>query len=185
MKIADADILLLPGLGKSGPSHWLRRWQDKMANAKVVEQDNWDAPEFEPWISNIERAIIMATRPVILVGHSLGALSVVHVAQRLKDTKVKGAFLVCPPNLDQYGDMPADAEQFGILPRDPLPFPSLLIASNNDTYCTIERAADLANALGSEFHEAGDAGHINEASGHGPWPDGLMMFTRLMQRSKA
>ena len=29
---------------------------------------------------------------------------------------------------------------------------------------------------------SGDAGHINVQSGHGPWPEGLLMFTRLMQR---
>jgi predicted alpha/beta hydrolase family esterase len=43
----------------------------------------------------------------------------------------------------------------------------------------------MATAWGSELHFAGDAGHINTASGHGPWPEGLLMFTRLMQRLKA
>ena len=34
----------------------------------------------------------------------------------------------------------------------------------------------------ADFHQAGNAGHINVHSGHGPWPEGLLMFTRLMQR---
>ena len=50
------------------------------------------------------------------------------------------------------------------------------------TVLPMERAADFAGAWGSDFHEAGDAGHIDTASGHGPWPEGLLMFTRLMQR---
>lgn len=185
MKIAEADILLISGLGEAEPALWLRRWEGKMANAQWIEQDNWDTPRFEPWIDNIERAIIMATRPVVLVGHSLGAIAIVHAAQRLKDTKVKGALLVCPLDLDENKDVPQEALPFANMPRDPLPFPSLLVASSNDVFCTIERAADLANAWGSEFHNAGESGHINLASGHGPWPEGLMMFTRLMQRIKA
>jgi serine hydrolase len=182
MKIAEADILLVPGLGNSGPGHWQRRWLEKMPTAQWVEQEEWDEPLFEPWIETLQRAIQMATRPVVLVGHSLGATVIVHSAQRLKDTKVKGAFLVCPPDLDENTDVQPAALPFANVPRDPLPFPSLLIASQNDVFCSIERAGDLANAWGSEFHDAGEVGHLNLASGHGPWPEGLMMFTRLMQR---
>jgi predicted alpha/beta hydrolase family esterase len=56
------------------------------------------------------------------------------------------------------------------------------VISSTDPFCSLERAADYAGAWGSDFHQAGDAGHINAQSGHGPWPEGLMMFTRLMQR---
>ncbi len=185
MKIAEADILLVPGLGNSGPDHWQRRWLEKMRTAQWVEQGEWDKPMLEPWVENIEKSILMATRPVVLVGHSLGVIAIVHTAQRLVDTKVRGALLVSPPDLDENEAVPGAALPFANIPRDPLPFPSLLVAGNNDPYCTPERAGDFANAWGSEFHNAGEAGHINTASGHGPWPEGLMMFTRLMQRIKA
>ena len=90
-------------------------------------------------------------------------------------------FLVAPP--DHEGKtLPDHAAAFGNVPRDPLPFPSMLIASTDDPYCSIERAADLATCWASDFHLAGPAGHIDSASGHGPWPEGLVMFTRLMQR---
>ena len=98
---------------------------------------------------------------------------------------MRGAFLVAVPDLDENLDVPKAALPFANLPRDPLPFPSLLIGSRNDPYCSFERAGDLANQWGSEFHDGGEIGHINTASGHGPWPEGLMMFTRLMQRLKA
>lgn len=185
MKISEADILIVPGLGNSGPGHWQRRWQDKMSNAAIVDQRNWDNPEPEEWVQTLQRAILMATRPVVLVGHSLGAVTIVHTAQALADSKVRGAFLVCAPDIDENSDVPDAALPFGNVPRDPLPFPSLLIGSETDPYCSIERAGDLGNAWGSEFHSAGDAGHINIESGHGPWPEGLMMFTRLMQRLRA
>jgi len=182
MKISEADILLVPGLGNASADHWQRRWLDKMSTAQWVEQDEWDKPLFEAWIDTLEQSILRATRPVILVGHGLGAVAIVHAAQRLTDTKVKGAFLVCPPDLDENRKAPKAALPFANIPRDPLPFPSLLIASQNDPHCTPDRAADFANAWGSESHIAGEVGQLNSQSGHGPWPEGLMMFMRLMGR---
>lgn len=184
MKSTEADILILPGLGNSGPEHWQRRWAARLGTARVVEQEDWDHPDRGAWIRTIERAILMSTRPVVLIAHSLGVSAAVHTAQRLVDTKVRGAFLVAPP--DHEGEeIPREAQGFGHVPRDPLPFPSMLVASTNDPLCSVERAVDMAAAWGSDIHFAGAAGHINAASGHGPWPEGLVMFTRLMQRLRA
>lgn len=182
MKIAEADILLVAGLRNSGPGHWQRRWLDKISTAQWVEQEKWDKPDREQWVETLARSILMATRPVVLVGHSLGALTIVNTAPRLVDTKVRGALLVCPPDLDEGKDVPKAAKSFKNIPRDPLPFPSLLISTTDDPHCTQERAAEFASCWGSEFHSAGEGGHLNVASGHGPWPEGLMMLTRLMQR---
>ncbi|MDP1729817.1 MAG: alpha/beta hydrolase [Devosia sp.] len=184
MRIAEADILIMPGLGNSGPGHWQRRWGERFSTARFVEQAEWELPRLADWVTAIEREIMMSTRPVVLIAHSLGVSAAVHTAQRLKDTKVRGAFLVSPP--DHEGDaIPAEARSFGKVPRDPLPFPSLLVASTDDPPCSVERAVDMATCWGSELHLAGNAGHINTASGHGPWPEGLLMFTRLMQRLRA
>jgi predicted alpha/beta hydrolase family esterase len=181
MKLSEADILIIPGLYNSEPGHWQVRWADKMRNAAIVDQADFNDPDPEDWIDTIVKAVELAERPVVLVAHSLGCIAVVKAAAQLTDGKVKGAFLVSPP--DVYRDSAPEAvKDFAPIPRDPLPFPSLLVASSTDTYCSLETAADLAGAWGSEFHDAGEAGHINIESGHGPWPEGLLMFTRLMQR---
>jgi predicted alpha/beta hydrolase family esterase len=181
MRISDTDILIVPGLGNSGQNHWQRRWGERFKTSTIVEQDDWDHPELEPWVENIEHAVIMSTRPVVIIAHSLGVSALVHAARRFKDTKVRGAFLVAPPDLEN-ANVPKETRPFAPVPTDPLPFPSILVASTNDSFCTIERAAEFAMCWASDFHQAGDAGHINTASGHGPWPEGLLMFTRLMQR---
>jgi len=182
MRIAECDILILPGLGGSGYGHWQVRWAEKMRTAAIVEQADWDEPDPEDWVDTVIKAVELSDRPVVLVAHSLAVFAVVHAASRFPKGKVRGAFLVSPPDLEMNPDVPEEAKCFGPAPRDPLPFPSLLVISSSDRYCSLERAADMAGAWGSEFHQAGDAGHINIASGHGPWPEGLLMFTRLMQR---
>jgi predicted alpha/beta hydrolase family esterase len=181
MRIAETDILILPGLGNSGPGHWQMRWAEKMSTAAIVEQADWDEPDPEDWVDTIVKAVELAERPVVLVAHSLACIAVARAGNRLAGGKVRGAFLVAPPDINRE-DMPDVVADFAPLPRDPLPFPSLLVASASDGYCGLESAADMAGAWGSEFHNAGEAGHINLESGHGPWPEGLLMFTRLMQR---
>lgn len=181
MRIADCDILILPGLGNSGPGHWQMRWAEKMRTAAIVEQADFDDPDPEDWVDTIVKAVELAERPVVLVAHSLGCIAVARAAAKLPEGKVRGAFLVAPPDIHR-DDAPLEVKDFAPVPRDPLPFPSLLVCSATDHYCSLESAADLAGAWGSDFHNAGEAGHINIASGHGPWPEGLLMFTRLMQR---
>lgn len=187
MKLSEADILIIPGIGNSGPGHWQQRWAERFANGRIVEQDDWDHPHLDAWVPRIEREIMMATRPVVLVAHSLGVSAAVHTAQRLRDTKVRGAFLVSPP--DHEGDLPEyvarEIRSFAGVPRDPLPFPSMLVVSTTDPFGSVEHGVDKATAWGSDLHLQNNAGHINVASGHGPWPEGLLMFTRLMQRLRA
>ena len=181
MRIADVDILILPGLGNSGAGHWQRRWAERFSTGQIVEQDEWDDPDIRDWTAAIVEAVEIAERPVVLIAHSLAVSALVHAAPRLPAGKVKGAFLVSPPDHERPS-FPKEGRSFDDVPRDPLPFPSLLVVSTTDPYVTADRAADMASAWGSELHFAGDAGHINLESGHGPWPEGLLMFTRLMQR---
>ncbi len=183
MKIAEADILVAPGLGNSGPDHWQRRWAERMATARVIEQDEWDRPVVADWVERIHREIMLSTRPVVLIGHSLSVAAIVLTARQLADTKVRGAFLVSPPDFESSA-LPATARPFKP-PTDPLPFPSMVVASTSDSLVSIDRARGFAADWGSAFQSAGDAGHINAASGHGPWPEGLLMFAELMKRLRA
>ncbi len=183
MRISEADILIAPGLGNSEPAHWQRRWGAGMANARIIEQDEWDRPVVADWVARIHQDIMLATRPVVLIGHSLGVAAIVLTARQLADTKVRGAFLVSPPDFDS-GALPALADPFRP-PTDPLPFPSMVVASTSDPLVSLARARGFAADWGADFMAAGDAGHINVASGHGPWPEGLLMFAELMKRLKA
>lgn len=181
MKISEADILILPGLGGAKPGHWQMRWAERMTSAAIVEQADWLEPDAEDWIATIDQACRLTTRPVVLVAHSTSVSAVVHAAPRLPDN-VCAAFLVAPTDVELSLAAPVATHVFRPIPRDPLPFPSMVVASDNDPYVSIDRAVEFATCWGSDFHQAGEAGHINVASGHGPWPEGLLMFTRLMQR---
>lgn len=182
MRTSDADILIIPGLNNSGPDHWQTRWEQKLSSARRVEQANWDRPDHASWTAAIRDAVDASTKPVILIAHSLGALAAAHAAPHFAAGKVAGGFLVAPPSEEWMRAHHLDLGAFETHPRDPLPFPSVLVASRNDPHATYETNEDLAYAWGSKVLDAGEAGHINAESGHGPWPEGLMSLAHFLGR---
>ncbi|MDR3409062.1 MAG: alpha/beta fold hydrolase [Methylovirgula sp.] len=180
MRTSDADILIIPGLGGSGPDHWQSRWEAKLSTARRVAQKDLDRPQLTDWRGAIAAAVAEAERPVVLVAHSLGALAATDIAAELGD-KVRGSFLVAPPSLRAVREMEAIDPEFAGLALKTLPFPSVLVASRDDPYSTFAESEDLARAWQAEIADAGNAGHINAASGHGPWPEGLMRLAGFLK----
>ena len=78
MKLAECDILILPGLGGSEPGHWQMRWAERMNNAAIVEQADWFEPDLDDWVQTIDQAARLTIRPVIMVAHSLAVTAVAH-----------------------------------------------------------------------------------------------------------
>ena len=169
MKVKDADILFVPGYTNSGPDHWQTRWQSKLSTARRVEQAEWSKPVREDWTAEVAKAVNEAERPVVIVAHSLGVATAIQAIPQFRKP-VAGAFLVAPPDVANPSIRPKHLMTFGPYPRDPLPFPSIVIASRNDPYQSFEVAEDNAAAWGSLFIDAGEVGHLNAdpAMGRGP-----------------
>lgn len=177
MRMSEAELLILPDYQGLTPDDWQNRWIQRMKTANLVDQESWTQPDRDIWVQTLRDSVAKAKLPVILVGHGLGIATIVHGAPELP-VSVVGAILVAPRLIDNAPEFAS----FAPLPTDPLPFPSMLIAAHNDELCPIEQAAEMANAWGSEFHEAGNSGHINAASGQGIWPEGMMILSRLLKR---
>ncbi len=180
---------MVPGWSGSGPDHWQTRWAQKLSTAHTIEQENWVTAEKAAWTATILKAVAEATRPVVLVAHSLGVITVAHAAHELGDGKVLGAFLVAPADVENAEAWPVtrgetfakDASGFHPIPSQKLPFQTVVVGSRTDPYCTYKRAQQLAGQWGASFTDAGEAGHINVASGHGPWPEGLLRFAGFLK----
>jgi predicted alpha/beta hydrolase family esterase len=172
------NYLIIPGLGNSGPEHWQTFFENSGSHFYRVEQREWDSPDCEDWVEAIDQHIRKFDPiTVVLIGHSLGCTTIAHWAARNK-TLIKGALLVAPSDIEQpVYTFPATG--FAPIPLLTLPFPSIVVASEDDPWVSLERAGFFAERWGSRFQNIGKAGHINLAAGFGPWPHGLELLQQL------
>jgi uncharacterized protein len=178
--VAEYTVLVLPGWQSSGPDHWQSRWE-ALYGYQRVEQHDWMRPLRGDWMAQLEEAVLAATAPVVLAAHSLGCMLTAAWAAHSQNThKVVGALLVAPGDPERE-ELRALLKSWSPVVTQRLPFKSILLGSQNDPYCSLERAHAFATAWGSEFVDCGLAGHINAESGLGDWPQGQELLKRLMQ----
>jgi predicted alpha/beta hydrolase family esterase len=177
--VAEASIVIIPGLGGSGPDHWQSLWQQAEPRYRRVVQRNWDEPSLADWVDELDRQVAALVGPVILVAHSLACALVAHWARQARPS-VAAALLVSPSDVDSPAHTPQVVRVFSPLPLARLPFASTVVYSRNDPYVDPARAVHFARCWGSRAIDAGTAGHINTDSGHGPWPEGRAILGDLI-----
>lgn len=183
----DPLVLLVPGLNDSGPGHWQTCWERERDDCRRVELGRWADPIRNLWVNKLNLELQRATRPVVLVAHSLGCLAVAWWAEYERPAfgePVIGALLVAPPDVDSP-DADPRLRRFAPTPESELPFPSIVAASRDDPYIAVGKARRLARAWGSRFADVGHAGHVNAASDVGSWPFGQFLLARLLGRARS
>jgi uncharacterized protein len=171
-------ILIVPGLGGSGPHHWQTYLERSFPGTSRVHQDDWEEPDPAGWTERLTAAVA-ASPGAVLVAHSLGCAVVAHAAAADPELPVAAAMLVAPADVDRE-QAPAGFRSFAPMPWLPLRFRSIVVASSDDPCMTLARAGACADAWGAEFVVAGALGHINVDAGFGPWPDGERLLRRLI-----
>ena len=183
----EVRYLIVPGWQGSSAEHWQSHWQQVLPACARVEQDDWLLPERKAWVAQLQRQIAADRRPVVLIAHSLGCVTVAHwVAQAPAAllNRVRGALLVAPADVER-SDCPEPLRNFAPIPNSNLPFASVLIGSSNDHAATAQRALEFAQAWGSEAVIVPNAGHINVQSGHHRWEQGFAWLYQLQEHAKS
>ncbi|KUZ40881.1 RBBP9/YdeN family alpha/beta hydrolase [Burkholderia territorii] len=177
MTLATAPtILIVPGLRDHVEDHWQTHLQRRLPNARAVAPLEADKLSRAARVAALDAALAAIDGPVILVAHSAGVMITVHWAQQTTRA-IEGALLVTPADLET--PMPAPYPSIDAIrangwlpvPRERLPFPSIVAASRNDPLARFERAQALAAGWGSRLVDLGEVGHMNPASGYGEWRD--------------
>jgi len=173
----SSPVLILPGIGNSGPLHWQSLWEHAHPDFQRVQQRDWDKPVCEEWVAKLEAAVKQAGPQTILVAHSLGCLTIAHWASG-PHSPVAAALLVAVP--DPNGpNTPKDVMGYSHTPTQPFPFPSTVVISADDPYGSPEHAGRLARAWGSRVVHVGNRGHINADSGLSDWQEGYDLLEQL------
>jgi hypothetical protein len=178
--MSPTSVLVLPGYGDSGPEHWQSLWEAADPRFRRVVQHDWLEPKLDDWLAALDREVFACPTPPILVAHSLGCVLVAHWVQRTGRT-VAGALLVAPADADALAEVLEVMQSFRPVPLIRLPFPTIVVASDDDAYAPRERAEAFARAWGSRFVGVSGVGHINSDSGLGDWPEGRALLDDLLR----
>ena len=179
-----ATVLIVPGLRDHVSDHWQTLLEARLAKVQTVPPLTEDKLNCQARVDAIQQALERIEGPVILVAHSAGVLMTVHWAASHR-RPVKGALLVTPPDLDASWPAHYPSPQalsdggWSPLPRTRLPFPSLVAMSRNDPLASPDAVRAMAIDWGSELIDIGEVGHLNPASGFGPWPQAEELLLRL------
>jgi predicted alpha/beta hydrolase family esterase len=173
-----AHFLIQPGWQNSGPHHWQTLWEERLGSAATrVQQQDWMVPERGSWVATLDASVRNTPAPVVILAHSVGCLATVFA---MAAAPVAAAVLVAPADAEREG-APEALRSFIPIPREILHAPALLIASDNDPYCSVERARDFAQSWRADFEIVPGGGHINTDAGFGPWPEGWQMVGRWLR----
>ncbi|HEY0033286.1 MAG TPA: alpha/beta hydrolase [Devosia sp.] len=171
--------LIVPGLHGSGRDHWQSWWRVDDPSAVLVQQADWSNPDANAWLETLESAVL-ANPGATIVAHSLGTVLTARLAQSRVAPLVAGALLVAPADIERTGALHGRSYQFGVMPNQRLPFPSILVVSHDDPYMPLDKATSVGRSWGSRLHDLGHAGHVNVASGFGRWTDGYLLARSLL-----
>ena len=188
--MTEPTLVLVPGLRGEVSDHWQTRLAATLPNVTVVPPLGKADPGLQTRVTLLDQVLADVDGPVVLVAHSAGVLVAVHWAARFHSPKVVGALLATPPTLAT--ELPPEypsvaqlrANGWLPLPRLPLPFPSIVAASENDPLANPVRLRALARAGGSRLVSLGAVGHLNPASGFGDWPGALPLVDELLAASR-
>jgi predicted alpha/beta hydrolase family esterase len=170
--------LIVPGLDGSPAPHWQHWWAATDPRALMVDLTDPARPRPAVWETELA-SMILHHPDCVLVGHSLGSVLEARILTRWPQLKVRAALLVAPAETqgsDRIG-------HFGPIPEQPLGVPATLVASRNDPWMRFARASALARAWDAGLRDLGHAGHINVASGFGPWAGGKALRDELILKT--
>jgi predicted alpha/beta hydrolase family esterase len=181
---AAPTVLIVPGLRDHQEAHWQTRLARALPRVTTVAAMGRDDLDCQARVTAIERAARQVEGPLVIVAHSGGCIMVAHWARQTRRA-VQGALLAVPPDFET--PMPEGYPVLEALyaggwlpvPRGRLPFPSIVAASRDDPLADYRRTATLAQDWGSELVDLGQVGHLNPASGYGPWPAAHALIARL------
>lgn len=178
--------LIVPGVGGSEYQHWQSWLQRQLMSCSRVQQQDWNQPILKNWVAQCVQSMAAIEQPVQIIAHSFGCLTSVaalawHPELR---AKVKQLVLVAPANPARFGDagFARDSHHHyaDLFEQFKVQVPTQMLISENDPWLSLSDAQHLAKVWGLQAINLGKVGHINVASGFGPFPQ---IFDYLLPES--
>jgi uncharacterized protein len=169
--------VIVPGVGGSEFNHWQSLLQRQLMSCSRVEQHNWNTPILNDWVARFVETVQPIQGTIQIIAHSFGCLTTLAALAQHPEIakKVKNLVLVAPANPIRFGEQgfarvsPNDYQDYFLNLK--VDVPASLLISENDPWLKYEDALVLADAWHLRPVNMGQVGHINVASGFGPFPE--------------
>jgi uncharacterized protein len=177
--VSETAFLLLHGYEGNGPEHWQTwlagRLRAAGADVRYPSLPSPATPDLGSWLDALDHELAaLAGRRVTAIGHSCGALLLLHRVARTPPPAagVERALLVSPPGPSWRssactGFMPLPLDRDGVAAQLGA---ARLVMGAADPYCSAAEAGAYAAALEIPLDVIEGAEHLNTADGYGAWP---------------
>ncbi|MFW2077262.1 RBBP9/YdeN family alpha/beta hydrolase [Acinetobacter sp. ULE_I010] len=180
--------VIVPGVGGSDHKHWQTWLQNQLTHSTRVHQKNWDKPILQLWVKELVKVLNATDHPIQIVAHSFGCLTCVAALHEHPEliTKVKKLVLVAPANPERFGSNGFAADSIGNYKTYfyglKIRVPTEILISENDPWFNFDDVQNLTKAWHIKAVNLGNVGHINVASGFGPFPE---IFNHMIPEQKS
>jgi predicted alpha/beta hydrolase family esterase len=173
------NTVFIAGYGNSTEGHWQHSWHMGIKNSNWVEQSDWDHPNCTDWVECLNELIQTIDGPILLASHSLGGSTIVEWSKKYS-ANIFGAFMVAVPDVESE-NIPNEITGYQTPALEKLPFPSMVLASTNNPYSTLDRTSYFSQAWGSAQTIVGNLEQVNADSNIGDWPEGLNLLNEFIK----
>lgn len=168
--------VIVPGVAGSEHAHWQSWLERQLMSCSRVQQNNWNHPVLNEWIAQFVKTVAPLTTDLQIVAHSFGCLTTVAALAQHPElqAKIKNLVLVAPANPARFGEQgfarDSKNDYANYFQQLNIKVPTQMLISENDPWLAFEDAQHLARAWNLQPINLGAVGHINVASGFGPFP---------------
>lgn len=169
--------IIVPGVGGSDYDHWQSWLQRQLVSCSRVQQQDWNIPLLQTWVHNFVKTVEKVNVPIQVIAHSFGCLTTVSALNEFPELAqhIHKIILVAPANPARFGDQgfarDSNNDYSAYFHQLKLKVPCDMLISENDPWLSFDDANHLAQAWHLRPHNLGQVGHINVASGFGPFPE--------------
>ncbi|NOW04677.1 RBBP9/YdeN family alpha/beta hydrolase [Clostridium beijerinckii] len=185
----STNIYVIHGYTSSSKSEWFpwlkEQFKDSSIKVSVPDMPDSGDPHLEPWLNHLHKCIMDIDENTILIGHSLGCITVLHYILE-KNVRIKGAILVSgfinknpmdeqTEGLQEFVDSPLDVARIkSLIPK------RIAITAIDDDIVPTEATQKLAKELDANLIILESGKHFIARDGYTKFPVLLNEIKKLI-----
>lgn len=180
---------IIHGWGATPESNWFPWLQGELnldeIETVVPEMPDTENPILSKWLEKMREVIGEVDENTYLIGHSLGAITILRYIENLKDTDKVGGVILVSGFEKSLGIMETEnflQNELNYAKIKKIAKEIVMINSDDDMFVPLELGKSLSKNLGAELIVLPNAGHINDVNGTFMLPEALEVILKMAKK---